>query len=166
MNKLLKLRIQLFAEEATDPLETQYLEQIDELKKQMDTMVKGEEYERVLAEHKKLTDEFINRRPVPDKQEVTLEPAGHYAKQLIDNKFKSNKEYIETSLNYRDAYMKETGLDPWGDGGASTEDTKEVANHLRAILEENPDNLSEFNFRLDQSLVDDSTLVTKLRNRK
>lgn len=163
---MLKLKIQLFAEgDPVDPLETQYLEQIAELKLKMESMVEGEEYNRVLAEHKKLTDDYINRRAPKTKEEFKLEAAEKYAIKLKDNKFKNNREFIETSLNYREAFMKETGKDPWSDEGVATEDTKEVANHLKTLLDEN-ESASEFNFRLEQSLADDPTLLKTLRSKK
>lgn len=166
---MLKLKIQLFAEdpveETVSALDAQYLDQIDKLKTQIDGMVKGEEYDKLLAEHKKLTDDYINRRPAPKKEEVKKESVDVYAKKLKENKFRSNREFIEASLNYREAYMKETGKDPWSDAGDVTEDTTLVANHLKSLLDEN-ESASEFNFRLEQSLVDDPKLLQTLRSKK
>lgn len=151
-------------------VEKNYLEQIAALKTQMDQMVSGEEYEKLVAEHKKLTDEYINKRdPIPAVPD-DLKPASQYAEQLIKNKKTTNLDFVKTSLSYREAFMKEYGRDPWAnelsEGGTTVEDSAAVAEHLTALVNEFGDNPAEFNFRFEQSLVDDPLLVAKLKNKK
>jgi hypothetical protein len=66
--------------------------------------------------------------------------------------------------------MREYGRDPWAnelaEGGTTVEDSAQVAEHLTALVNEFGDNPAEFNFRFEQSLVDDPLLVAKLRNKK
>jgi hypothetical protein len=156
--------------EEPDVVEKNYLEQIAALKEQMEKMVAGEEYDKLVAEHKKLTDDYINKRdPIPAVPD-DLKPASHYAEILAKNKKTSNLDFVKTSLAYREAYMREYGRDPWAnelaEGGTTVEDSAQVAEHLTALVNEFGDNPAEFNFRFEQSLVDDPLLVAKLRNKK
>lgn len=143
--------------EAT-PVEKNYLEEIERMKREMENMVPKEDYSKVIDEHKKLTEDYINKRDPVKKPEAKLESASFYAEKLIKNKFRNNKEFIETSLNYRDSFIKETGKDPWGDNGVTSEDTVEVYNHLKS-LSEDIESPTEFNFRLGDSLADDPALT-------
>lgn len=157
-------------DETTSKVEQNYLEQIAALKAQMEKMVEGEEYDRLVEEHKRLTDEYINKRePIPAVPD-DLKPASHYADILMKNKKTSNLDFVKTSLSYREAYIKEYGRDPWAnelaEGGTTVEDSAAVAEHLTALVNEFGDNPAEFNFRFEQSLVDDPLLVAKLRNKK
>lgn len=156
--------------EETTVVEQNYLEQIAALKDQMSKMVAGNEYDKLVAEHKKLTDEYINRRDPIKVIDQELKPASEYAKVLLQNKKTSNIDFVKNSLNYRKAFIKEFGRDPWAnelqEGGSTVEDAQAVADHLTALVSEYGDIPSEFNFRFEQSLVDDPLLVAKLKNRK
>jgi hypothetical protein len=151
-------------------VETNYLEQIAELKAKMEKMVAGEEYDKLVAEHKKLTDEYINKREPIKAVDDELKPVSEYAETLLKNKKTSNLEFVKTSLSYREAFIKEYGRDPWAnelaEGGTTVEDAALVAAHLTALVNEFGDNPAEFNFRFEQSLVDDPLLVAKLKNKK
>ena len=142
-----------------------YLDQIETLKKKMESMVEGDEYNKVLAEHKKLTNDYINKRqPVKSIEAVTLS-----AKELtreLNRKDLTKVEHIKLSLDYRDAVKSETGKDVWVGAGITEQDAQKVEEHYRGLLEEYGDNPSEFTYRFDQSLVDDPDVMMALRARK
>lgn len=150
-----------------------YLEQIEALKLKMENeMVDKEEFEKLQAQHKKLLDEYINKRPVETVKPEVLRSAAEIAKELtnIKNGNMTNRDYVKTSLEYREAHIRETGLDPWADFGPKgpgkpNEETEEVANAFKAILEENEDPVS-FRIKMNSVLEDDNVLLSKIRNRK
>lgn len=154
----------------TNVVEVNYLEQIAALKTQMDQMVSGDKYDELVKEHKRLTDDFINKREPAKVTDEELKPASEYAKILMTNKKTSNLEFVRNSLNYRKAFIKEFGRDPWAnelqEGGSTVEDAQAVADHMTSLMSEFGDDPAEFNFRFEQSLVDDPLLVAKLKNRK
>lgn len=168
---MLKLKIQLFADDPNDgaendALEKQYLEQIAELKEQMDAMVSKEDYDKLLAEQKRLTNEFINKRNPPKTEPKDEVPLQELADKLLENKFKNNLDFIKTSLDYRQKFMKESGKDPWGDSGEATPDSMEVEKAFQSLVTEYGDNPKEFDLRFEMMLKDDPVLSAKLRNRK
>lgn len=168
---MIKLNIQLFAEGEEESTEDLYLKQIEDLKKKMDTMVDPEEYKKLQAQHKKLLDDYVNRRPVPPKEEVKLRPAVEIAKEIasIKNGDISNREYVKKSLEYRESFLAATGKDPFTDftkGGPSapTEDSKLVADTLKKLVEENESPI-DFRIRLNAILEDDPALAARIRKR-
>lgn len=172
---MLELKIQNFAEgeeEEQQNMEQVYLDQIEELKNKLENdMISKEEYNKLLAENKKLLSDYINRRPAPRQQEVIIRPAREIAKELkdISSGDITNRKYVEKALEYRSAYMKETGKDPFADfsqdgSGKPTEDTNEVANVLQQLLEENPSDI-DFRIKLNSILEDDPQLISKIRKR-
>lgn len=170
---MIKLNIQLFAEDPEkDPQEQVYLDQIADLKKQMDeNMISKEDYDKLLKEHKKLLNDYVNRRPVPPKEEDKLRPAVEIAKEIasIKNGDISNREYVKKSLEYRESFLAATGKDPFTDftkGGPSapTEDSKLVADTLKKLVEENESPI-DFRIRLNAILEDDPALAARIRKR-
>ena len=170
-----KLNIQLFAEDPEkDPEQTteeMYLEQINELKTKMDTMVDPAEYKKLQTQHKKLMDDFVNRRPPIVKKEVVIRPTKEVAQELskIKNGDITNRDYIAKTLEYREAHIHEFGTDPFTDFGTNgpnqpTEETKTVASTLKTLLDENPSPV-DFRIKLNSVLQDDAQLLAKLRKR-
>ena len=145
-------------------IEQNKLEAIAEMKEALDKSVPKEEYEKVLQENKKLLTDYVNRRPAP-KQESTLSSAKEYADKLKNMATLTNRQFIETSVNYRDAMLKEVGKDPWSDNGEVTADTAKVAETFKALLAEIPD---DFTFRttLHNVMRDDANLIARLRSGK
>jgi hypothetical protein len=173
---MLKLKIQLFAEPAPEDdktTEDMYLEQINELKRKMDDeMISKEEYMKLKAQHKKLMDDFVNRRPVPKVEEKTIRPTKEIAKEFASIKDGNitNREYVKKTLEYREAHINEFGTDPFSDFGTngpseSNDDTNEVAKTLQTLLDENPTPVG-FRIKLNDILQDDPQLLAKLRNKK
>ena len=158
--------------EPKDEQEKIYLDQIADLKKQMDeNMISKEDYDKLLKEHKKLLNDYVNRRPAPQVEVKETRKASEVAKELIKikNRDITNREYIAKSLEYREAHIKEYGTDPFTDFGQNgpqkpTEDTNKVASTLKALLEENPSPV-DFRIKLNSVLQDDPQLMAKLRKR-
>ena len=169
---MLKLNIQTFAEgEEEQTTEEMYLEQINDLKAKMDTMVDPAEYKKLQAQHKKLMDDFVNRRPAPKVQEVKVRPAKEVAQELskVKNGDITNRDYVAKTLEYREAHIHEFGTDPFTDFGSNgpnqpTEETKSVAQTLKTLLDENPSPV-DFRIKLNSVLQDDAQLLAKLRKR-
>lgn len=160
---MLKIRIQLFADnDADDDIEKNYLDQIDALKKQMESMVPGAEYNRVLEEHKRLTNEYINKRTPEKKEEPKARKAIEIIKDL-QNENNSKVEHVRLSLEYRDAYIKEVGKDPWMGGEVKEDEVKNIVEAYKHLLENYGDNPSEFTYRFDELLRDDPQVVAALR---
>ena len=171
-----KLDIQLFAEEdeqqEDQTTEDMYLEQIQELKAKMDNdMISKEEYLKLKAQHKKLMDDFVNRRPVVKKTEKTIRPAKDVASEIsmIKNADITNREYIAKALEYRASHIHQYGTDPFTDFGSNgpnkpTEETNMVASTLQTLLDENPSPV-DFRIKLNSILQDDPQLLAKLRKR-
>ena len=168
-----KLNIQLFAEgEEQDEQEQVYLDQIEALKKQMDEgMIDKAVYDKLLKDHKKLLDDYVNRRPAPKQEVIQTRKASEVAKELIKvkNRDISNRDYIAKTLEYREAHLKEFGTDPFTDFGQNgpqkpTDDTNMVASTLKTLLDENPSPV-DFRIKLNSVLQDDPQLMAKLRKR-
>jgi hypothetical protein len=159
-------------EQVKDEQEQVYLDQIADLKKQMDEgMIPKDKYEKLLAEHKKLLNDYVNRRPAPQVQQTQTRSAKEVAKELIKikNRDITNRDYISKALEYREAHLKEFGTDPFTDFGQNgpqkpTEDTNMVASTLKTLLEENPSPV-DFRIKLNSVLQDDPQLMAKLRKR-
>jgi predicted CopG family antitoxin len=168
-----KLNIQLFAEgEEKDEQEQIYLDQIEDLKNQMqNNMISKEVYDKLLKDHKKLLDDYVNRRPAPKVEVKETRKASEVAKELIKvkNRDITNRDYIAKTLEYREAHLKEFGTDPFTDFGQNgpqkpTDDTNMVASTLKTLLDENPSPV-DFRIKLNSVLQDDPQLMAKLRKR-
>lgn len=158
--------------EQKDPQEQIYLDQIADLKKQMNEgMIDKAVYDKLLADHKKLLNDYVNRRPAPQPEVKETRKASEVAKELIKikNRDITNRDYIAKTLEYREAHLKEFGTDPFTDFGQNgpqkpTDDTNMVASTLKALLEENPSPV-DFRIKLNSVLQDDPQLMAKLRKR-
>jgi len=147
------------------------LQQIEEMKLKMESMVDPEEFKKLQLQYKKLLDDYVNKRPVPKTEQPTIRPTKEIAKefQSIQNGDITNRDYVAKALEYRKAHINEFGKDPFSDfgqqgSGVSTEDTNEVATVLQTLLDENPSPV-DFRIKLNSVLKDDPQLVAKLRKR-
>lgn len=169
-----KLDIQLFTEPEPTPEETteeMYLAQIQELKDKMDQMIDPEEHKKLQAQHKKLMNEYVNRRPVVKKEEKTIRKASEVGQEItkIKNADITNRDYIAKAIEYRNAHIHEFGTDPFTDFGPNgpnkpTEETNMVAQTFQTLLDENPSPV-DFRIKLNSILQDDPQLLAKLRKR-
>jgi hypothetical protein len=157
--------------ENTNETDQMYLDQIAELKTKMESMIDPEEYKKLQAQHKKLLDDYVNRRPAPKEETRTQRSTKEIAIELakVKNGDITNRDYIAKALEYRNAHMHEFGTDPFSDFGSvgpsnANEDTTSVAKVLQTLLDENPSPV-DFRIKLNSVLEDDPQLKAKLRNR-
>lgn len=148
-------------------VEQTQLETIEALKLKMDGMVDPAEYAKLKSQYDTLLNDYVNRRPAPKAETPKLRPARDIAKELsaIKSHDVSNREYIAKALEYRKAFIAETGKDPFGDKGQPTEDSQKVADTLEHLLQQYP-NPSDFRHYLNQTLQDDPQLVIQLRKKQ
>lgn len=105
------------------------------------------------TEKKKLQAEtaIVNFRPAPKEKE--LKDPAEYAKALKNNKQLTNREYWQTSVDFREATLRKYGKDVWSDTGKPTEQTVKVNNQIKMLLAECPSD-EEFRLKMNMALVD------------
>jgi hypothetical protein len=145
---------------------------IDDLKEKLDKAVDPEEHAKLKADYKKLMDDYVNKRPVIEKQKKQTRPVAEIALELknIQSGDISNREYIKKSLEYREAHIKEFGTDPWTNfspegSEKATKDTNRIAESLQILVDEN-DSPVDFRIKMNSVLKDDQGLLRKLNKRK
>jgi len=156
-------------EKEKETLDQMYLEQIEALKMQMESMVPGPEHDKLKAEHKKLLEDYVNRRPQVVKAEV-IEPrsAKELSEHLSQKSNLTNRDYWEKTLAYRDAFIKEFGRDPFNNPTGDQSDALaavEVADTIRELLNEYEEP-TEFRIKMNTILKDDPAVLAKVRSSK
>lgn len=148
-----------------ETLEANYLEQIAELKAKMETMVPGEEYNKVLAEHKRLTDDYINKRPAPTNEThaYTKEDLEKFSRELANASNKTNRAYVELSLKHRKAMLDVFDKDPFGLNGQKSQEAEQAAQFFETMLEEAKTD-TQFRMLMDQQIYDDPVVMQKIRS--
>lgn len=152
--------------ETIETPETNYLEQIEALKNERDRMVSLDEYNKVLGENKKLTNDYINKRqPVVEEKKLMRSPM-EISKDMSNQKQElTNRKYVELAVEYRDAYLDVTGKDPFAkDQTAPTPDSVEVYNAFKQVLADSPD-AATFRFNIDRILHDDRSTLQAINAR-
>lgn len=146
--------------------ETNYLEQIEALKNERDRMVSLEEYNKVLGENKKLTNDYINKRQPVVEEKKTMRSPLEITKEMSNQKQElTNRKYVELAVEYRDAYLDVTGKDPFAkDQTAPTADSVEVYNAFKQVLADSPD-AATFRFNIDRILHDDRSTLQAINAR-
>lgn len=152
---------------------TPEMEQIEALMAKVDVMVDPDKFAELETKYKKLLKDYTERRPAPKKQEVKkLRKAVEIANELrqISDGDITNRGYWEKSLEYRDAFMSESGNDPWTDFGREgsnkeTPKTKKIAAAIKQLLDENPSDV-DFRIRMHGALRDDPNVGMVLEERK
>ena len=110
------------------------------LKETRENSVSKEEYEKVVAENKKLVSEIINgdgkagNGQQPDPEEADI---GALKEKLYGPKSSelSNLEYCKLTLELRDAVLKKEGYDPFLPHGANIKPTDFDAERANAVAE-------------------------------
>lgn len=158
-------------EEGKTEAEISQMEVIAEMKIKMDAMIDPEKHAELKTEYDKLLKDYVNKRPVPKKKEKVLRPIKEIAQELatISSGDITNREYIEKSLEYREAYIKKFGTDPFTDSttdGPSepTPQTKKVAESFQKLLDENPSPI-DFRLKMNSVMKDNATLLRNMRKR-
>jgi hypothetical protein len=156
-------------------VKTPEMERIEALMEKVDRMIEPEKFDELETKYKQLLKDYTERRPAPKKEKKQeLKPVAEYAAELsrIGNQDApnpldvTNRNYIKLSVDYRDAYMKETGNDPWTDDtGPATEQTKKVAGVYKQLLQDYESPI-EFSRALTDLMVDDKKLLRALADKR
>lgn len=125
-------------QEKKNPVETNYLEAIKNLK---ENTVSKEEYNRVVNENKTLLEGIVNGGTLPTDQNVekTSRSINDIRKELFADDGKSNLRYAELSLELREAIMDAGGEDPFlpiGEGVVIQQSDRESAQRVADGLKE------------------------------
>lgn len=142
-----------------------YMQQIEELKTKMDTMIDPDEYKRLEEERNKLLNDYVNKRPAPVidvAPTYSKEDVENLAKQLTEAKDITNIDYVKLSLEHREAMLAVYDKDPYGLNGEKSADTEAAANFYKSLLEESS-TPSQFRMRFEEYTKDDPTVIQKLR---
>jgi len=152
-------------------VKTPEMEQIEALMAKLDVSVEPEKYNELETKYKKLLKDYTERRPAPIvKPKDDLRPVAEYAAELsrIGNDDASepidvtNRAYVQLSVNYRDAYLKETGKDPWTDDtGEPTPQTEKIAKVYKGLLKDFESPI-RFSRELNDLMRDDNKLLQAL----
>ena len=152
-------------------VEITQMNKIAEMKEKISNMVDPKEFKSLQKQYKELLDDYVNKREPEPKPKDETRPVSEIAKDLsnIKNGDVTNRDYIETALEYRQAHIEQTGKDPFTDfseGGPEEPngETNKVANVLKTLLDENKTPTS-FRIALNETLKDDPKLMAKLRKR-
>lgn len=169
--KLLKLRIQLFAEEQDEKPEKE--ETLDEVYQAKIAELEAEkaEAEKKAAEAEtariKAVKDSLNNRAVPKTENYTKKDFIQLSKDLAEVAKKegvTNRDYVELSLKHRAASIEVLGKDPFELNGENSKDKngEKVAKFLQKGLEEakTPD---AFRMYLESGIKDDPIVVSKVR---
>jgi len=148
-------------------LEQIQLEQIESLKTQMSAMVDPEEYKKLKSQYETLLNDYVNKRTPPKIEPPKVRPTKEVAAEL--SKIKSgdvaNRDYIAKALEYRTAFLREYGKDPFSDNGQPNPETEEVVTKLQVLLDQYQ-NASDFRHHLNELLQDDPQTLAKLRKKR
>ena len=141
------------------------LETIQELKAKMDAMIDPEEHAKLKTQYDTLLKSMINKRPAPEQTNLPQKTAKELAKEIIENKPVSNREYIKRALDYREAMIREYGKDPFTDGKTDVNEINKTVEALQYLVEDS-DNDSDFRYKFDQIVKDDPQIAQMLKAKK
>ena len=149
--------------------EQMVLDQLASLKAKMDVMVDPDKYKELEAQHKKLLDEYVNKRPAPitEKPHVTTkEDVDNLSRQLARcSKDVTNREYIELALKHRQAVLDVYDKDPFGMNGQKSAEAEQAASFYKQVLEESSTPI-QFRMLMEQYVKDDPVVIQKIRAAK
>ena len=153
----IKVNLQFFAEEEVkekDPQQQQdpTPEEVLDIK---NNYVKKEEYAKVQEDYRKLVNSILEGGDLPAQNNPNGEKGvdiSKLRKELYDpNKTLSNLEYVEKTLELREAVMKETGKDPFmptginGDPFQSDAEKQNAENTCKKVAEALKDAVEQAN---------------------
>ena len=141
------------------------LETIQELKAKMDAMIDPEEHAKLKTQYDTLLKSMINKRPAPEQLNTPQKTAKELAKEIIENKPVSNREYVKRALDYREAMIHEYGKDPFTDGKTDVNEINKTVEALQYLVEDS-DNDSDFRYKFDQIVKDDPQIAQTLKAKK
>lgn len=183
--KYLLANLQLFAEGEGDkpPVVDQNQDYIEAIKKLKEDSVPKEEYEKVVAERKKLLASLINGETVEgingegSKSEERPDLTELRKKIMTADNTMTNLDYVTNVLKLRDAIIEEQGEDadpflpPYARNVARTsadierdrENANSVAEFLKTIVDDSNGKPNVFNGLLSAGLVDDPQIAMQVK---
>lgn len=139
-------------------------EEVVKLKQSNEELQKAKEDEE--KKRKEAEIALVNFRPAP--VDVVLEEPRVYAKKLKElggNNPVTNREFLDTSIKFRESTLLKYGKDVWSDNGQPTSTTKAVASTIQSLLDECPTD-EEFRYKLNMALQDDPNVVKLLASKR
>ena len=130
-------------------VDNNYLEAIKKLK---ESTVDKTEYEKLLEENKKLINTIVEQKPVETKEEEDTKPQvdiNKLRKELYGNSELSNLEYIDKTLQLRDALLQAGEPDPFiptGSKYSPTDEDSAAANRVAEGLKHCVDYAKEYGY--------------------
>lgn len=145
-----------------------YLDQIKDLKEKLENeMISKEEYDKLLADHKKLLSDYVNKRQPIVKDDEPKKTAKELSQFFTKENDMTNREYWKNALEYRDAYMAEYKRDPFDNPNSNNADPEKaagVAATIRELLKQYPDD-TEFRIKLNSVMKDDPMVLARIRKK-
>ena len=130
-------------------VDNNYLEAIKKLK---ESTVDKTEYEKLLEENKKLINTIVEQKPVETKEEEDTKPQvdiNKLRRELYGNSELSNLEYIDKTLQLRDALLQAGEPDPFiptGSKYSPTDEDSAAANRVAEGLKHCVDYAKEYGY--------------------
>lgn len=144
--------------------EVNLAEEVVKLKQSNEELQKAKEDEE--KKRKEAEIALVNFRPAPANE--VLEEPKVYAKKLKElgsNNPVTNREFLDTSIKFRESTLLKYGKDVWSDNGQTTPTTKAVASTIKSLLDECPSD-EEFRYKLNMALQDDPNVVKLLASKR
>lgn len=140
---------------------------IDTIKKLKENSVEKDKYNKVIEENKQLLKALTESRPPEQKEEAPKVDIQKLRKELYENEGKglTNLQYIEKTLELRNALLEETGEDFFVKRTNATSADYERAEKTATILQECVDfakgDTNSFNAELQRRLEEKKPLPQK-----
>jgi hypothetical protein len=124
-------------EKEKDPMEQDYLEQIEKLK---ENSVDKSQYNKLLEENRKLLNSIVKGQPLQQEQPKETVDVKKLRKELFSEDTNlSNLQYWEKALQLREAVMEKGGRDPFLPYGhhisPDSNDIQKVDNLVKVVKE-------------------------------
>ena len=141
---------------------------IDAAKEVKNRSVSKEEYEKVVADRKKLLDFILEGKELEKEDEANPStPDVAELKKVFRDPDASNLEIVSASLGIRDAVLKETGKDPFSSSESDAAAAQRVADVFKQCVDEAKGDDEKFTYLLKSRISDDdAVLVAAIEKRK
>ena len=119
-----------------DDTNNQYIQALNELKSKS---VEKAEYDKLMAENKKLLDTIVNGREIDEPKQEEKKDINELRKTLFGNENLTNLQYVENALELREALIEKGEMDPflpYGRKIAPTDEDVSTAQKVADILKE------------------------------
>ena len=137
-------------------------------KKLKEDSVSKEEFEKVKSENQKLLDFIMEGKELPQIDDKSNSiPSIAELQKIRHNPDATNLDYVKASLELREHFIKEKGLDPFASKDEEIESAKRTAEYLQKMVDEAAGDPKKFNFLLESKIAeDDPALAAALKKRR